>query len=79
MARPRVLKLREPGTPPKKKCVRGHVQRKVGWSLHRVFVKGKWYTARRCLACLLSDVQKSTKRQKKKRRRRVAKRLDMTK
>jgi len=70
MARPRLLRLREPKTPPKKKCVRGHVQRKVGWSLHRVFVKGKWYTARRCLACLLTDVQKSTKRSKEKQKRR---------
>lgn len=70
MSRPRVLKLREPKTPPKHKCVRGHVQHDVGWMLHRVFVKGKWYTARRCLACLLSDVQKCTKRSKKQKRRR---------
>ena len=72
MSRPRVLDLSEPTKPPKKKCVRGHVQRKVGWSLHRVYAKGKWYTARRCLACLLTDVQKCTKRSKLKRRRRTA-------
>ena len=71
MSRPRVLKLQEPKKPPKCKCVRGHIQSKVGWSLHQTFVKGKYYTVRRCLACLLVDVKKCKKRLKKKRRRRA--------
>lgn len=58
MSRPRVLVLAEPERPPKKRCVHGHLLRKVGWTLHRFERNGEWYTSRRCSACLLGDVQR---------------------
>lgn len=72
MARPRTLCLIEPESPPKRHCCRGHALRKAGWTLHRFQGRnGDWYTARRCRACLLEDVQ-SCKAKKAKRLSRLA-------
>lgn len=58
MSRPRRLELKEPEKPPKRRCVRGHVLRRVGWVLYRAKKKGKYYVLRRCAACLRKDVKR---------------------
>ncbi len=65
MSRPRVLMLAEPEKPPKKRCIRGHLLKKVGWTLHRFERNGEWYTSRRCCACLLDDVQSCQRKNKR--------------